>query len=204
MVEGEGILEDLIEARHPVLRGRGIVGPSKDGLSLRRQDDGHRPTPIAPVEGLNHRHVNLVDVGALLSVHLDADVMLVQIVCDSCVFEGFMGHDVTPVAGGIANAEQDGFIVRLCRLKSFCTPRVPVNGMVGVLTEIERVGVVKTVMRHVTVLAKRDERSITQNKRPVGRLKVDLQSSEKRPEPSDRARSPDPHWMPQGLHGHPE
>ena len=53
------------------------------------------------------------------SVHLDADEVLVQIGSNVWIFQRLMGHDMTPMAGGIADAEQDGLVVSLCSLKSF-------------------------------------------------------------------------------------
>ena len=45
-------------------------------------------------------------------------------------------HDVAPVAGGIADAEEDGFIFRLGLFEGFRAPGIPVDGVVGVLEEV--------------------------------------------------------------------
>jgi hypothetical protein len=40
------------------------------------------------------------------------------------------------MAGGVSNGEENGFIFLLCSTQSFFSPRIPINGVVGVLEEI--------------------------------------------------------------------
>ena len=52
------------------------------------------------------------------------------------VFEGLALHDVAPVAGGVADAEEDGLVFRAGFFEGFGAPREPVDGIVGVLEEV--------------------------------------------------------------------
>ena len=57
--------------------------------------------PLSAVERQGRRHVDLVEVGPLFPVHLDADEVLVHEGGDALVFERFPLHDVTPVSTGL-------------------------------------------------------------------------------------------------------
>ena len=52
---------------------------------------------------MQRAHVDLVDVGPLLAIDLDADEQLVHHVGNASVLETLVRHDVTPVARGIAD-----------------------------------------------------------------------------------------------------
>ncbi len=43
---------------------------------------------------------------------------------------------MTPMAGGIADREEYGFVFTLCLLKGLITPWKPVNGIIRVLQQI--------------------------------------------------------------------
>jgi hypothetical protein len=43
---------------------------------------------------------------------------------------------MAPVAGGIADGKENGFILGFCLIKSFVAPRVPVHGIMRVLEEV--------------------------------------------------------------------
>ena len=47
-----------------------------------------------------------------------------------------MLHNVTPVAGGVTDAEEDRFVGRFGKGEGFFPPWIPIDGVVGVLEEI--------------------------------------------------------------------
>jgi hypothetical protein len=52
------------------------------------------------------------------------------------VVEAFFFHDVAPVAGGVAYAEENGFVFSFGFIEGFLVPRVPVYWVVGVLEKV--------------------------------------------------------------------
>ena len=62
--------------------------------------------PCSPIDD-RARHIDLVDVRPLLAIDLDIDEQPVHDGGDVVVLEAFMRHDMAPVAGGIADGEQD-------------------------------------------------------------------------------------------------
>ncbi len=113
------LLEQLEEAWPAVTRIRWKISAAEKRLQLRREKDIHRPAAAAS-RRLHECHVNLVHVRPLLAVHLDADEMFVEIFADAPVLERFAFHDVAPVAGGIADAQENGFVFARA---PFQTPR---------------------------------------------------------------------------------
>ena len=53
-------------------------------------------------------HVDTVHIGTLFAIDFDIDEVLVHKVSGCRVFKTFVGHDVAPVAGGIANGQKMG------------------------------------------------------------------------------------------------
>lgn len=98
--------------------------------------------------GLADVHVEGVDIWALLAINFDADEVLIQEAGHFRVGEGFPFHHMAPMAGGVANGEEYGFILLPGALKGFCCPWVPINGVVGVLAEVETLFVCQSV-RHL-------------------------------------------------------
>ena len=47
-----------------------------------------------------------------------------------------MGHDMTPVAGRIANGQQNWPVFAVGLLKGRCAPRVPLNRIMGMLQQV--------------------------------------------------------------------
>ena len=60
---------------------------------------------------LHRAHIDAVDVGALLAVDLDADEEVVHQAGGLLVFERLALHHVAPVAGGVADGDEDGLVV---------------------------------------------------------------------------------------------
>ena len=87
---------------------------------------------------IEHRggHVDFVQVGPLFAVHLDGDEVAVQKFRHVLLLEAFMLHDVTPVTGGVTDAEEDQLVFLPRPIESFLAPGVPVHRVVCVLEKI--------------------------------------------------------------------
>ncbi len=111
------------------------IGSGVKGFAVGCEPDAHRPAAVAG-KRLRVGHVNLIDVGTLLAVHLDADVTCIERGGHVLVFEGFMFHDMAPVAGGVTDGEEDQLVLVLGLLEGFVVPFVPVDGVMRVLQQV--------------------------------------------------------------------
>ncbi len=91
--------------------------------------------------------VDLVEIGTLFAVHLDIDEVFVHHGGDGFILERFVRHHMAPVAGGIADGKQDGFVLIARELQRLGTPRMPVHRVVGMLQKIGT-GFVDEVIGH--------------------------------------------------------
>ena len=123
------------ETGHPVAVIGREVGAAEERLERRRQEDAHRPAAAAG-QGLDRGHVDVVEVGPLLAVDLDRHEVAVQLVGDGGAFEGLVRHDVAPVAGRIADREEDRLVFGACPVESLSSPRIPVDGVLSMLEEV--------------------------------------------------------------------
>ena len=127
--------EHVGERRHPVARLRREVRAAEERLALRGQKDRHRPAAV-PGQRHDRVHVERVDVRPLLAVDLDVDEALVHEPRRLVVLEGLVLHHVAPVAGRIPDGEEDRPVLGARPLEGLVAPRVPVDGIVGVLEEV--------------------------------------------------------------------
>ena len=122
---------------------------NEDGFGLYttlRQDDGvvigrvgiliwnsvtWEPTTRAQASGPTE-----VEVGALLAIDLDVDERVVHGARDVGIVERLVRHHEAPVTRGVADREQDRLVLLTCTRERLFSPRVPVDGVVGVLQEI--------------------------------------------------------------------
>ena len=123
------------EADAAALIGWGKVSSTVEGLEIWGEENRHRPT-AAPGGGLDIGHVDAIDIGAFFAVDFDADEKGVEEASDGGIFEGFVSHDMAPVAGGIADGEEDGFVFLLGFGKGFWAPGIPVDGVILVLEKV--------------------------------------------------------------------
>ena len=128
-------MQHLPERRHPVPRLRRVVRAAEERLAVRREEDRHRPAAVAG-ERDDGVHVDRVDVRPLLAVDLDADEVLVHQRGGRLVLERLVLHDVAPVAGRVADREQDRLVLGAGARERLLAPRVPVHRVVGVLEEV--------------------------------------------------------------------
>ena len=110
--------------------GAAVVGHARWG-----EEGGQRPAPVAG-HRLHGAHVDRVDIGPLLAVHLDVDEGSVHELCRLVVLEGLALHDVAPVACGVADRQEDGAVLLAGQCQGFVAPGVPVDGVVRVLEEV--------------------------------------------------------------------
>jgi hypothetical protein len=87
---------------------------------------------------LDGLHVDRVDVGTLFAVDLDADEVLVHQGRRLLVLEALALHDMAPVAGRVADRDQQRDVALVCPAQCLLSPRQPVDGVVAVLQEIGR------------------------------------------------------------------
>ena len=87
-------------------------------------------------EVMQRRHVDLIDVGAFLAIHFDVDEEIVHHLRGCRVLEALVRHDVTPMAGGVADRKQDRLVGALCLGECLGSPWPPVDGVVLVLEQI--------------------------------------------------------------------
>ena len=119
----------------PVALLLGEIGAAPERLGVRGEEHGERP-PALLAELVQRAHIDRVDVGTLLAVDLDVDEQLVHHPRRPLVLEALMRHDVAPMAGGIADREQDGLARRPRLGERRLAPRAPMHGIVFVLEEI--------------------------------------------------------------------
>ncbi len=141
---GPLVAEDARELVHqrgqPVARAARAVagrkiGPGEERAPLVIEEDGHRPAAVS-AEQLDRLHVHAVDVGPLLAVELDANELLVEQPGDLLVLERLLFHHVAPVAGGVADGEEDGQVARARFGEGLVAPRPPVDRVVRVLEQV--------------------------------------------------------------------
>ena len=127
--------QDTWEAGHSMAVDRREVGPAVERLSVGREEDGHRPPPSTG-EHLDGLHVDVIHVGSLLAIHLDAHEVLVHDARDPGVFERLPLHDMAPVARRVADRQKDRLVLGARLRERLLAPGEPVHRVVGVLQQI--------------------------------------------------------------------
>ena len=129
------LLEQLREARPTVFAFRREIGAGEERLQIGREETIQRPAALTG-HGLRGGHVNFVDVGAFLAVHLDADEMFIQKFGHGFVLKRFAFHDVAPMAGRVTDAEKNGFVFRARLFEGFIAPGKPIDRVMLMLEEV--------------------------------------------------------------------
>jgi hypothetical protein len=83
-------------------------------------------------------HVDMVDVRPLLAVDFDVDEQLVHETSGFAVLERLVRHHVAPVAGGVADGEQDRAVAPFGLRQRVGAPRAPMHRVPGVLQKVGR------------------------------------------------------------------
>ena len=118
-----------------IARLRRKIGAAPVGLHVGSEEHGERPAALFPHQ-LQRLLVDRIDVGPFLAVDLDADEALVHHVRGGLVLETLVGHDVAPVTGRIADAQQDRPVFGLGPGQRRLAPRQPMNRIVFVLQQV--------------------------------------------------------------------
>jgi len=124
---------DVIERGDEAVLGE--IGAPEERLAVGGEEDVEGPA-AAEFDGLHGGHVDVVDVRAFFAVEFDGDEFFVDDGGDGVAFEAFAFHDVAPVAGAVADAEEDGFVFAFGFFEGFFAPWVPVDWVVLVLEEV--------------------------------------------------------------------
>ena len=130
-------LENLPERGPAIARLGRPVGAADHRLAVGRQEHGQRPAALL-AQRMERGHVDVVDIRALLAVDFDVDEQFVHETSRFCVLERLVRHHVAPVAGGVADGEQDRAVAPLGFGQSLRAPRAPMHRVPGVLQKIGR------------------------------------------------------------------
>ncbi len=128
-------LEHVAERGHAAARLGRVVGAAVERRTRRCQEHGHRPAAV-PRQREHRLHVDRVEVRALLAVDLDRDEEAVHQLRGRRILEALVLHHVAPVAGGVADREQDRPVELAGAGERLLAPRVPVDRVAGVLQEV--------------------------------------------------------------------
>ena len=128
-------LEHLAEPGHAEAGRRREVGAAVEGLEPGGEPDAHGPAAAAG-DGLHGAHVEIVQVRPLLPVDLDGDEMVVEHLGHRLILEGLALHDVAPVAGAVADAQEDGPVELAGFGQGQGAPGPPGDRVVGMLEQI--------------------------------------------------------------------
>ena len=122
------------------------VGAGVERDPLGGQERVERPAAVSR-HGLAGLHADRVDVGPLLAIDLDAHEALVHQRGDVGVLEGLVGHHVAPVAGRVADRDEQGPVFEPRPRQGLVTPRIPIDRVVLVLQEVRR-GLARQAVGH--------------------------------------------------------
>ena len=111
--------QHLREGRHPWAILRREICAAVERQTLRGQEHIQRPAAVAG-HALHRLHVQRVHVGALLAIDLHAHEALVHQLGGALVLEGLTLHHVTPVAGGVADRDEQRHVALSRQLQ--CAP----------------------------------------------------------------------------------
>ncbi len=115
----------------------GKVCPSPHRPAIRQGHAMQGPTSFAGHQ-LNGLHVNVVNVGSFLPVHLDVDKVRIHLRGGLLVGECLTFHDMAPMASAVTNGDDDQPRLSLCPIPRGGTPWHPVDRVVLMLPEVGR------------------------------------------------------------------
>jgi len=131
-LEGRGNLLDQLH--EPVM---GEVGAAVERLEVGRQENRHGPAAAAGHQ-LHRVHVDGVQIGPFFAVDLDRYEVLVHEGGHVVVLEDLVFHDVAPVTTRVADGQEDRLVLRAGLGQCGLAPGIPVDGVVGVLLQVQR------------------------------------------------------------------
>ena len=133
--EARELVEQVDESRPSPLRPRGKIGTAVERTEVGGEPDAHGPATL-PRRRLHEGHVDAVDVGPFLAIHLDGDEVVVEHGRDVGRLERFALHHMAPVARRVADGQKDGTVELARAFKRRVAPRKPVDRVVRVLQQV--------------------------------------------------------------------
>ena len=130
-------LENLPERGPAIARLGRPVGAADHRLAVRREKHGERPAALL-AKRMERGHVDVVDIRPLLAVDFDVDEQFVHETRRLGVLEQLVRHHMAPVAGGVADRQQDRAVAPLGFGQRVGAPWAPMHGISGVLQKIGR------------------------------------------------------------------
>ena len=127
--------EQAGKARHPVPGVRRKVRAGVKRALVRRHEHAHGPAAAAG-KRLAKRHVHAVDIRAFLPVHLDGNKMFVEYGRGLFIRKALARHDMAPVAGAVADAQEHRLVLFCRAFKSLSAPGIPIHRIVRMLQQI--------------------------------------------------------------------
>ena len=104
--------QQIAERGHAVARLLRKVGAAEEGRLLAgSQEHGQRPAAVALRDQLLRHLVDLIQVGTLFAIHLDVDEQSIHQRGGGGVLEGLVRHDMAPMAGRVADGQQNGLVL---------------------------------------------------------------------------------------------
>ena len=107
----------------------GQIGGCKDRLPVWCGQNSGRP-PAGASEHLTGQQIDRVNVWPFLPVHLHRDEMRPQKIRHFLIRKALPGNDMAPVAGGVADGEEEQLLLLLRPLERLGAPGIPVHRVV--------------------------------------------------------------------------
>ena len=149
LVRPADAFEHLAKCRHPACAREPRIAREVRAAVERSQRVGFEKHAHGPAAMPAHRdgrgHVQLIEVGSLLAVELDAHEQLVHDRRSFVMLEALPFHDVAPVAGAVADGQKDRHFTPTRLRERFLAPGAPCDGVVRVLQQVRAGGVDQVV-----------------------------------------------------------
>jgi hypothetical protein len=81
-------------------------------------------------------HVDRIDIGTFLAVHLDRHEVIIDHGRGLLIFEGLMRHHMAPMARRVPHREEHRHLTFGCLVKSIIRPLPPVHRILGMLEQV--------------------------------------------------------------------
>jgi hypothetical protein len=150
-IDARDVLQHVDERRPAVHGDLRKVGAAPKRARVAVEEHGQRPAALLP-DAVQGAHVDGVDVRALLAVDLDVHEVIVHHPSRHLVLEALVRHHVAPVAGRVADREQDRLAGPLGLGQGLGAPGPPVHRVVAVLEKVGAALVAQAVAAHASVL----------------------------------------------------
>ena len=128
-------VQHLEETRVAALGGGGEIAGGEYRHAVRRQDKQRR-VAASPRHRQHDVAEMAVEIGALLAVDEDADIIPPERLDDAGIFQGGARQHMAPMTGSIAEGEENQLVIPIGRGQRFAVPGLPTDGVLGMRGEI--------------------------------------------------------------------